>query len=237
MWGYNRQRSSEELYHFGVLGMRWGVRRSIKSGVPLSKDEQKKVADSLDKSLTEKRFAKDAAKNKYVREAVKAVAPLAKDAEAKSKAAIAEYDKIINDKGLVKRLLESEYERIAKEIDSKTDLSPDDRSEVIKVVSEERASGLASLAKGDRRYMGNELVNMAVNRRYNDTPSAQKAEKEHGEAVSKYHDGVRKVVDTMLGDFGGTSMSKLNSSFGETTARDALNLAVSDSIHNKFKIY
>lgn len=57
MWGYNRPRSSEELYHFGILGMKWGVRRSeaqlgrngaAGGAVPKYSDSQsKKIVDDL----------------------------------------------------------------------------------------------------------------------------------------------------------------------------------------------
>lgn len=32
MWNYNQTQSSDELYHYGVKGMKWGVRKSTSSG-------------------------------------------------------------------------------------------------------------------------------------------------------------------------------------------------------------
>ena len=32
MWQYNQTQNSDELYHYGVIGMRWGIHRARKNG-------------------------------------------------------------------------------------------------------------------------------------------------------------------------------------------------------------
>ena len=65
MWNYNY---TDELYHYGILGMKWGIRRAAKKGTTYTY-----------KSHTTK---------KYEKKAQKALAKASKDTKYKSKAKI-----------------------------------------------------------------------------------------------------------------------------------------------------
>ena len=53
MWEYNHAMNSDELYHYGVLGMRWGIRKARSNGTSYTykSKEQKKFEKKLNKQV------------------------------------------------------------------------------------------------------------------------------------------------------------------------------------------
>ena len=50
MWQYNYTQYSDELYHYGVLGMKWGKRKSTYSDKEISDYRKKRIAEAPTKA-------------------------------------------------------------------------------------------------------------------------------------------------------------------------------------------
>lgn len=53
VWEYNHAMNSDELYHYGVLGMKWGIRKSRSNGTSYTykSKKQKKFEKKLNKQV------------------------------------------------------------------------------------------------------------------------------------------------------------------------------------------
>ena len=57
MWRYNQTPSSDELYHYGVLGMKWGRKKSPSNKSPTTKKQtplNKKIGKAIGKQINKK---------------------------------------------------------------------------------------------------------------------------------------------------------------------------------------
>lgn len=57
MWQYNETPSSDELYHYGVLGMKWGRKKSPSNKSPTAKKQtplNKKIGKAIGKQINKK---------------------------------------------------------------------------------------------------------------------------------------------------------------------------------------
>lgn len=116
MWEYNHT-NTDELCHYGVLGMKWGIR---KSRFPTSASSGKTSKSSTKKTgFFESRTQ---AKVKETRAKAAAKARAAKQAKAKAKSELPEYKRMNDDeirKAVQRLTLEKQYRELTKKPQSK----------------------------------------------------------------------------------------------------------------------
>lgn len=117
MWEYNYS-TTDELYHYGVLGMRWGIRKARSSSSGSSSGKTSKSSTKKTGFFESRRQAK--LKKSRARAAAKARA--AKQAKKKAESEIPEYKRMSDDeiRRAVQRLtLERQYRELTKKPQSK----------------------------------------------------------------------------------------------------------------------